>query len=113
MNYFLMPGLKERPVYKAIYKDRDTVTNIVCHYFDTDINHLRVKNRDMRIVMVRHICFYLLYDNCGMSYQQIANYFAPSVSNHSTVLHGVKLIRDQLYLKHDNEIKTHLQNIGL
>jgi chromosomal replication initiation ATPase DnaA len=46
-----------------------------------------------------------------MSLVDVANYFAPAIMDHSTVIHGVRYIESQLSAKHENSIKIVLNEI--
>jgi chromosomal replication initiation ATPase DnaA len=48
-----------------------------------------------------------------MNLNEIARYFSPAVSHHTTVMHGINMVSGQNEMKFDNEIKTHLQKIAL
>jgi len=113
MNYFVMPGLKVRPKFNPIYRDKEFIIRQVCTYFDIKVDSLRVRRRDRKVVIARQICFYYLYKMTYMKLNDIAEYFSPGVSHHTTVMHGINMVSGQNEMKFDNEIKMHLQNIGL
>lgn len=113
MNYFVMPGLRVRPKFNPVYRDKDFIVRQVCAHFDIDVSTLKVRRRDRHIVIARQICFYYMYKMTYMKLNDIARYFAPAVSHHTTVMHGIDMVSGQKEMKFDNEIKTHLQNIGL
>ena len=113
MNYFVMPGLRVRPKFNPVYRDKDFIIMQVCNYFDVKVDSLRVRRRDRKIVIARQICFYYMYKMTYMNLNQIAKFFSPAVSHHTTVIHGINMVNGQNEMRFDNEIKTHLQNIGL
>ena len=108
-----MPGLRVRPKFNPIYRDKDFIIKQVCAYFEVDVSTLKVRRRDRHIVIARQICFYYMYKMTYMNLNEIARYFSPGVSHHTTVMHGINMVSGQNEMKFDNEIKMHLQKIGL
>lgn len=113
MNYFSLPGLKERPKVRVSNISQDYIVRTVMIYFDTNLDIVKKRTRLRKIVMIRHICFYLLRRNTSMTLHDIGAIFSPGVRDHTTVIHGVKLIDEQLNSKFDNEIKSHIKNIHI
>lgn len=111
INARVIPGLK----FKSIKVQRKLSINVilkaVCIHYETDIIALRQNSRKSRTVQARYILFYLLRKHTDMSLVDVANYFAPGIKDHSTVIHGVRFIEGQLNAKHDNSIKVIMNEI--
>ena len=113
MNYMALPGIPCHIRIATVIKNRDYIVRQVCNYFETDLNKLKRKTRERKIVQTRYIMFYYLYTFTGMTFNDIAQMFKPAVNDHTTVIHGVNSVRDQLSLNHDTEVKHHIKNITI
>jgi chromosomal replication initiator protein len=111
INARVIPGLKFKAVKIQRVVSMDAIIKVVCEHYETDITALRKQNRTSRTVQARYILFYLLRKHTDMSLVDVANYFAPGIKDHSTVIHGVRFIEGQLNAKHDNSIKVIMNEI--
>ena len=111
INARVIPGLK----FKSIKVQRKLSINVimkaVCIHYETDIVALRQISRKSRTVQARYILFYLLRRHTDMSLVDVASYFSPAITDHSTVLHGIRYIEGQLEAKHENSIKVIMNEI--
>lgn len=57
--------------------------------------------------------FYFLHNYTGMTLQEIADVFKPAITDHSTVIHGIQFVREQISLAHENEVSDHVKNIQI
>jgi chromosomal replication initiation ATPase DnaA len=53
----------------------------------------------------------MLRKHTEMSLDEIAEYLSPAITDHTTVMHGIQFIKNQLSLKHENSIKIILNEI--
>jgi chromosomal replication initiation ATPase DnaA len=53
----------------------------------------------------------MLRKHTEMSLDEIAQYLSPAITHHCTIMHGIAFVTGQLSLKHDNAIKTILNEI--
>jgi chromosomal replication initiation ATPase DnaA len=105
MNPYIIPGLKSKAhKLKRIIKT-DEVVNSITDYFKCDIQDLRAKNRNKKLVQIRYIMCYMLRKHTDMTLKDIAEYFAPAMTNHTTALHGINYIAGQLDAKFPNTTK--------
>jgi len=105
MNAYVIPGLKSRAhKLKRIIK-RDEVVNAITDHFKCDIQDLRAKNRNKKLVQVRYIMCYMLRKHTDMTLKEIAEYFKPAMTDHTTSLHGINYISGQLNAKFPNATK--------
>ena len=108
---YVVPGLKSKiQNLKRIVQIADIITSVT-DYYNMDITILRTKGRNRTLVQARYVLCYLLRKHTAMSLIEIAQYLAPGITDHTTVIHGVREIKAQLSLKHDNEVKTILNEI--
>jgi chromosomal replication initiation ATPase DnaA len=106
---YVLPGIRE----SARLNTSEYVIQRVLTYFKCDITKLRVRRRDRDIVVIRSILSYYLYNKCNWKLKDIGAFFAPGIKHHTTIIHAMRNVEDQLSLKVDNEVKTHIKNIGL
>jgi chromosomal replication initiation ATPase DnaA len=106
---YVLPGIRE----SARLNTSEYVIQRVLTYFDCDIKRLRLRRRDRDIVVIRSILAYYLYYRCHWKLKDIGIFFSPGIKHHTTVIHALRGVEDQLSLKNDNEISMHMKNIGL
>jgi chromosomal replication initiation ATPase DnaA len=106
---YVLPGIRE----SARLNTSEYVIQRVLTYFNCDIKTLRVRRRDRDIVVIRSILAYYLYYRCHWKLKDVAAFFRPGINHHTTVIHALRGVEDQLSLKNDNEISMHMKNIGL
>ena len=106
---YVLPGIR----VSARLNTSEYVIQRVLTYFDCDIKRLRLRRRDREIVVIRSILAYYLYYRCHWKLKDIGAFFAPGIKHHTTVIHALRGVEDQLSLKNDNEISMHMKNIGL
>ena len=105
MNAYIIPGLKSRVTKLKRKVQADDIETEVLQYFKLSSEIIRTKDRNHKIVSARYILCYLLRKHTSMTLVEIAQYLAPAISDHSTVVHGVRFVTGQLSSKTDNEIK--------
>ncbi len=106
-----MPGLKEKIANLKRIVSVNAITKVVTEYYNMDMAVLRTKGRNRTVVQARYILCYLLRKHTAMSLIDIAKCLSPGINDHTTVIHGVNEIKDQLSLKHDNPVKSILNEI--
>jgi hypothetical protein len=106
---YVLPGIRE----SARLNTSEYVIHRVLTYFKCDIKTLRVRRRDRDIVVIRSILAYYLYNKCNWKLKDIGAFFSPGIKHHTTIIHAMRNVENQLSLKVDNEVKTHIKNIGL
>lgn len=106
---YVIPGIRE----SARLNTAEYVTQSVLTYFKCDLSSLKVRRRDRHIIVRRSILAYYLHHKCRLKLKEIAAYLAPGVTHHTTIIHLIRGVEDQLSLKNDNEIALHIKNIGL
>jgi chromosomal replication initiation ATPase DnaA len=105
MSPYVMPGLKSRVTKLKRKVQADDIETEVLQYFKLTPEIIRTKDRNHKIVTTRYIICYLLRKHTSMTLVEIVQYLSPAISDHSTVVHGVRFITGQLSSKTDNEIK--------
>jgi chromosomal replication initiation ATPase DnaA len=109
MSPYVIPGVK---YVHSVTTPQYMVTRILDH-FEMKLDAVRVRRRDRKYVTVRAIMAWHLYHKCRWSLQDVADYLKPAITDHTTVIHALRFVQDQLSLGHDNEIAEHIKNIGL
>lgn len=103
LNYYAAPGIK--------HQDRISTTIIlekVSKYFDVTIPGMIGPSRNAKIVMARQIAQYLLRSELKMPLKAIGKLFN---RDHTTIIHSIKYINGQHYLKIPSVVIDHLINI--
>lgn len=109
MSPYIIPGI--RFVGKVVTPEY--ITQRILDHFETDIIEVRRRSRKRTVVTIRAILCHYLYKKCNWTLQDIADFLRPAISNHTTVIHAIRFVDDQLSLENDNEIIQHIKNIGL
>jgi chromosomal replication initiation ATPase DnaA len=109
VSLYVLPGIRE----SARLNTAEYVTQRVLTYFKSDMKVLRARRRDRDVIIMRSILAYYLYYKCNWRLKDIVDFFKPGVTHHTTVIHSLRGVEDQLSLKNDNEISMHMKNIGL
>jgi chromosomal replication initiation ATPase DnaA len=109
MSPYVIPGIR----YVAKVVTPEYIVQRVTDYFETDLIEIRRRSRKRTVVTIRAILCYYLYHKCNWSLQDVANFLRPAISNHTTVIHALRLVQDQLSIDNDNEISIHIKQIGL
>jgi len=105
MNAYVIPGLKSRAHKLKRKVQADDIETEVLQYFKLSPEIIRTKDRNHKIVTTRYVLCYLLRKHTSMTLVEIVQYLSPAISDHSTVVHGVRFVTGQLSAKTDNEIK--------
>jgi chromosomal replication initiation ATPase DnaA len=71
----------------------ETTIKALSQYFEVD---LREKTRKQIYVVPRQICQKILYEYSSMSLKDIADAFNPAISNHTTVINSLKIIKNRI-----------------
>lgn len=82
------PYVKKRKTINA-----ETTINALSEYFEVD---LREKTRKQIYVVPRQICQKILYEYSSMSLKDIANALNPAISNHTTVINSLRIIKNRI-----------------
>lgn len=109
MSPYVMPGVK---YVHSVTTPQYMVSRILDH-FEMKLDAVRVRRRDRKYVTVRAVICWHLYHKCRWSLQDVADYLKPAITDHTTVIHALRFVQDQLSLGDDNEIAEHIKNIGL
>lgn len=105
MNAYIIPGLKSKVSKLKRKVQVEDIETEVLNYFKISPEIIRTKFRKHRIVIARYVLFYLIRKHTNMNLIEIVEYISPAISDHSTVVHGVRFVTGQLSAKTDNEIK--------
>jgi len=111
ISSYVVPGLRTKIKDLKRIVSITSISDEICSYYATNIEELRIKNRNKTKVQARYILCYMLRKHTEMSLDEIAEYLSPAITDHTTVMHGIQVIKNQLSLKHENSIKLVLNEI--
>lgn len=101
------------PVVKVAKKDEayaEEILQIVCDYYQISASSLLSKDRFRRLVVPRHVYFYLMKKYTNMTLKNIGAYAGKK--DHTTVIHGVNQVVDLMSvyrdLRYDVESLCHI-----
>lgn len=112
-SVYAMVSLKYKP--NVVKSDRETLRFIlkqVCEYFNISPYLLKNKNRKRDFVSARHVTMYLISRNTNITLREIVNSLKPAVTHHSTVLHGIEKVSQQLNFEQGNDLKKAVKLIS-
>jgi chromosomal replication initiation ATPase DnaA len=113
MNAWIIPGLKEKPIYNRRIQTKIQVIEIVLNYFNITMEDLTKKSRSRELVIKRYVMAYCLKKHADQNLCEIARILRPGISNHTTVMYGLALIEGQLTSPFQNSYREHIENINL
>ncbi|HEX8331903.1 MAG TPA: helix-turn-helix domain-containing protein [Segetibacter sp.] len=96
-NYVAIPGIpKEEITPEKIIKE-------VCKYFNVTPLTLKQQNRRRNVASARKVSMYLVRNNFYLALREVGRYFGNR--DHTTVIHSINAVREQLESRFDNEYK--------
>ena len=108
---YVVPGLKSKiQNLKRIVQIEDIISS-VCIYFECDFSTITKKDRNHQAVVRRMVICYLLRKHTALTLKEISQQLHPAITDHTTVIHGIRFVEGQISLKSDNEIKTIMNEI--
>lgn len=107
---YAIPGIREddRDLLNDAQK-AERIIQKVSAYFDVCDLSIRSHKRSREFVVPRQWCMYFMKQKTGYSLNKIASYF--SCRHHTTVMHSLILIRNQLSINGDNSFKSDFNNL--
>ncbi|MCX7015651.1 MAG: chromosomal replication initiator protein DnaA [Candidatus Sumerlaeota bacterium] len=72
----------------------ESITRVVCEYFDVDYEDLRGKSRLRKHALPRHVAMYLCRGVASLSYPEIGQYYG--ARDHSSVMHACRKIEARI-----------------
>lgn len=85
------------------------IQEVVARRFGVKVTDLQGKKRSKDMALPRHVSMYLARQNTALSLQEIGGYFGGR--DHSTVLHGSRVIAEQIKL--DKDLARQVQELTL
>jgi chromosomal replication initiator protein len=87
---------------------RKEIQEIIAEYKRIPPENLKIRSRKKEIREARQLAIFFINKCSKMSLQDIAYLFSPGINNHSTVLHSIEKVEDDLS---NPEYKWHFQQI--
>ena len=102
-----------KPIKSAVHSVYLDVPQIAADYFtgqglEVTADELKGDSRKSHLVTMRNICYYAATINKGIERINIAKIFN---RDHSTALHGIEKVEDELTIYKNKEIKRHIDNL--
>ena len=105
-------SLAQRVISQTVRLEKKQITlekiqDVVCNYFNIDMDSVHSKSRKREIVQARHVTMFLSKKYTDFSYSHIGNMIGKR--DHATVLHACKTIQDSLDI--DKSFQLAMKNI--
>lgn len=113
-SYMMLPGMPHingmsRRRTLILSDKQDAIINVFMSYFVTDMNAVLKKTRARQIVYHKSMLSYVLYHHGEMVVENIGALYS---MNHTTILHHIKSVKDQLSLRNENVYKHDINNLS-
>lgn len=109
MSPYIIPGLPTKPTIDTIVAEN--IAKAVCRYFGIARDVVNKRNRKYEIVLCRQISMYFIKKETLLSLQSIAKMFSPATTDHTTAIHGITQVKNQLSLPVMNRCKEIVEDI--
>ena len=106
-TYCVCPSCERPYMVKRSSLNPDVVTNVISKYFGNI--DLREKTRRQTHVIARQMAFKILHTYSTLSLKECAEYYKPATQDHTTSLHGIRIITDRI--KYEDKIAEDYNNI--
>jgi len=108
MNYFAMPGIKNRRQLPSsmVFKESKIIIAAVERYFDISYAQMVQKTRIEAIRYPRQVLMYLLSKHTNINKSAIGRMFK---MDHTSVIHTIRVIQD--FIDTDNRAKNQIKEI--
>jgi chromosomal replication initiator protein len=83
----------------------------VSEYYDVSLKAIKGKNRSRKNVLARHVAFYLMRQNTKLTLIEIGVILGNR--DHTTVIHGVKMVNNYITHPYDDTIKKDVFNLNI
>ncbi len=105
---YILPGILVPSISEEMKNDitPTMIVNIVSDYFGIMKVSLTYKARNQRLVYPRMIAMYLVRENTSLTLKEVVELFSPAIINHTSVIHAVATIKDQLDARLATNTKT-------
>ena len=103
------PELTSYDQERLDYLRFDEIRDIVGDFYNITAEQMQHKTRRKEVVKARFFTMYITYANTKIGSEHLGEYFGGR--DHTTVLHAIKTIHDQLTLRHDNPHKDEYHQI--
>ena len=111
MNYWIVPSVLKQHLTK---NEREQLANeiidTVTQYYQVSIKDIKGKSRKRRIVKPRQVTIYLLRTRARMILSDIGEVMN---RDHTTIIHSVKCIENDLSHPYDDTLEKDLMNINI
>lgn len=109
ISAYAIPGIKEcdREALFGVDAKVNRIIEKVASYYSITETQMKSKSRRRQVVTARHLCIYFLRLNTQLSLKYIGNLFGGR--DHTTVLNSLSVVKSQLSIKVDTEMKSDYQ----
>ena len=104
-SYALHIGAKAKSIYSF-----GIILSATCNYFQVKEISVLGKSRLRKLVIARMCAMYLMRKKTDYTLKEVGEFFN---RDHTTVIHSIRFITDQLSIPDTNDILFHIQNINI
>ena len=107
-----MPSYKQKLMAKENQTEKGvSIMETVSEYYDVSLKAIIGKNRSRKNVLARHVAFYLMRQNTKLTLIEIGVILGNR--DHTTVIHGVKMVNNYITHPYDDTIKKDVFNLNI
>lgn len=104
VSVYAIPGLKEfYRTHESPQSVADRIVTKICTFYNIDEFKVRSKNRKREYTLARQFCMFFIRRGTVLTLKETGNMF--SGRDHTTAIHSIGYIQDQISLKHYTPVK--------
>jgi chromosomal replication initiator protein len=109
---YALVGIRKDDLPKILGQmNPDEIIDAVCDFYKVTRPQIKERCRKREIIQARFVASYFLRTYTKLTLKEIAGYFGKGMTDHTTVMHAIASIKNQLSLKSDNDTKFDVEEI--
>lgn len=114
ITYYAAPGIIDKSNRRLFSSDREKAEHIikkVAEYYGITPDTVKRKSRIRKIIIARFISMHFIRKRTYLPLTQIGMMFCGGM-DHTTVMNGIKKVKEQMSLNYENDIKDGVKEIS-
>ena len=110
-------GMKNTVVHQSVLSEEqnnlitDNLIACVCEFYKVDLTKIKSRDRHEPTMTARHVSIWFVRQKTNYSLKKIGQLFGKR--DHTSVIHSLKVVNDQLTSKFDNPIKSDIPHLKM